>query len=132
MLAVEIHQRGPTSSDISFDLELIASDSAQVVRGPYLQQGTDDSVIIKWRTNVPTDSRVQYGTSLANLDSMTDDNNVDTEHEIQLTGLNPETTYYYSTGTTAETLAGGDTNHFFITSPLPGTVTPTRIWTLGD
>jgi len=30
------------------------------------------------------------------------------------------------------TIAGADTNHFFVTSPLPGSFKATRIWVLGD
>src|SRR5215216_4597697 len=65
VVAVEIHQSGGTSSDISFDLQLLASDSASVpvvTRGPYLQSGTPASVIVRWRTDTATDSRVRYGT----------------------------------------------------------------------
>src|SRR6185436_955290 len=29
-------------------------------------------------------------------------------------------------------LAGNDANHFFVTSPVAGTSSPTRIWVLGD
>src|SRR5688572_17699298 len=38
VIAVELHQSGGTSSDISFDLQVIGTDgSASVTRGPYLQ-----------------------------------------------------------------------------------------------
>ena len=36
-------------------------------RGPYLQQGTPTSVIVKWDTSSNTDSRVTYGTDVNNL-----------------------------------------------------------------
>ena len=55
-----------------------------------------------------------------------------TEHEITLTGLAPDTMYYYSIGTTTETLAGGDNDHYFVTSPSYGTAKSTRIWVIGD
>ena len=48
---------------------------------------------------------------------------------MRLTGLNPNTTYYYSVGNTATTLASG-AGYFFITAPL--VAKPTRIWVLGD
>ena len=41
------------------------------------------------------------------------------------------TTYFYSVGTTTETLAGGDAQHVFITAPAPGTSRPTHIWVTG-
>ena len=70
VLAVELHQSGGTSTDISFDLQLIGSDgSASLTRGPYLQRGTPSAVIVRWRTNVATDSRVRYGTTQGSLTS---------------------------------------------------------------
>ena len=38
-----------------------------VTRGPYLQQGTPTSVVVRWRTNTASNSRVRYGTDQANL-----------------------------------------------------------------
>ena len=40
----------------------------QVIRGPYLQQGTPTSVVVRWRTDVPTDSAVKFGQDAATLD----------------------------------------------------------------
>ena len=135
VLAVELHQANGTSTDISFDLQLIGSDTPAtplITRGPYLQTGTAASVIVRWRTDQPTDSRVRYGTSAASLTSNADNPALTTEHEVTVSGLSADTTYYYSIGTTAATLAGGDSNHFFATSPATGTTKPTRIWVLGD
>ena len=38
------------------------AEAQSVLRGPYLQSGTTDSGIVRWRTDVPTDSVVRYGT----------------------------------------------------------------------
>ncbi|NIR50731.1 metallophosphoesterase [candidate division KSB1 bacterium] len=103
-----------------------------VIRGPYLQLGTPTSVVVKWRTDQDADSRVRYGSSLSNLNESTVGSGSTTEHEVALTGLSPDTKYYYAIGTSSTTLAGGDEKHFFITSPNPGTKKPTRIWILGD
>src|SRR5215211_6216139 len=73
VLAVELHQSGGTSTDISFDLQLIGSDgSASVTRGPYLQIGTPNSIVVRWRTNIATDSRVSYGTTQGSLTTNVD------------------------------------------------------------
>ncbi|MHA2282672.1 MAG: DNRLRE domain-containing protein [Promethearchaeota archaeon] len=106
--------------------------SLQVTRGPYLQLGTPTSVIVRWRTNLLANSRVRYGTTLASLDSNADELQLTTEHEVEVGGLYPDTKYYYSIGTTDSTVAGGDSAHFFVTSPVPGASKPTRIWILGD
>ena len=133
VLAVELHQSGGTSTDISFDLLLIGSDgSASVTRGPYLQIGTPNSTVVRWRTNVATDSRVSIGTTQGTLTTNTDNATVTTEHEVVVSNLSPATKYFYSIGSTTQTLAGNDATHFFVTSPVAGTTTPTRIWVLGD
>jgi len=133
VLAVELHQSGGTSSDISFDLQLIGSDnSASVTRGPYLQIGTPNSTVVRWRTNTATNSRVSIGTTQGSLTSNFDNATSTTEHEIVVSGLSPATKYFYSVGSTTQALAGNDSNHFFVTSPTAGTSSPTRIWVLGD
>ena len=75
---------------------------------------------------------MRYGTDQANLPSTADNSTVTTEHEVQVTGLNPATRYYYSIGSATQTLAGGDSNHFFVTAPRVGTEQATHIWVLGD
>jgi hypothetical protein len=131
VLAVEIHQADATSTDISFDLRLEGLTTFVVTRGPYLQMGTPTSMMVRWRTNAATNSRVRYGTSPSDLNVIVDDATVTTEHQVALTGLTPSTTYYYSVGTSTETLAGDET-HTFLTPPPISSDIPTRIWILGD
>ena len=133
VIAVEIHQANVTSSDISFNFSLIASDgSATLTRQPYLQMGSPTAMTIRWRTNVPTDSRVEYGATQGALSDFEDAPAVTTEHEVRLTGLLADTKYFYSVGTTTEVLAGDDANTYFFTNPAPGTVRPYRFWVIGD
>jgi hypothetical protein len=49
-------------------LALVPLFAQQVVRGPYLQQGTPNSVVVRWRTDVPTDTAVKFGLDPAKLD----------------------------------------------------------------
>src|SRR6059036_1497650 len=100
--------------------------AATVTRGPYLQLGTPTSIVVRWRTDVATDSRVQYGAAPGSLTSSTNNATATTEHEMTVSSLSPDTQYYYSVGTTSTVLAGNDTNHFFITYPPAGTPAPTR------
>ncbi len=102
-----------------------------VTRGPYLQTGTPASVIVRWRTDLATDSRVRFGTSAANLNLTADNGTAATEHQVQLTGLTADTQYFYSIGSTTATLAAGADFSLF-TAPPVGTAQPTRIWVLGD
>lgn len=109
-----------------------ASALAQTVsRGPYLQQQDDDSIIIRWRTDSVTDSVVRYGLTDASLNLTETVAGSTTEHTVEISGLSPLTTYFYSIGHSGGALAGDDT-YFFHTSPTPGVPTPTRFWVIGD
>ena len=131
VLAVELHQSATNSSDVVFGTALnIGSPSA--VRGPYLQSGSWTNIVVRWRTDVATESVVLYGTDVANLTNSVLSETSTTEHEINLQGLNPDTKYFYSVGVTNGILSGGDTNTFFVTSPAPGSTKATRVWVLGD
>ena len=86
VVTVEIHQANLTSTDISFDLELRAGPPV-VTRGPYLQDGTTRGVVIRWRTDQPTNSRVRVGTSREDLSGIFDNAGVVTEHVVTVRGL---------------------------------------------
>jgi len=103
-----------------------------VTRGPYLQMGTPTSLVVRWRTNTASNSRVRYGTTPTNLAASANTTTVTTEHEVLVPGLTPNTRYYYSIGTSTQTLAGGNADYFFITPPPLGTAQPTHIWVIGD
>jgi len=115
-----------------FGVCLISGEGAfaQVLsRGPYLQSGTPTSVVVRWRTNFPSESEVRYGTNQNNLDDSVVVGSLTTEHVVTLTGLTPDARYYYSIGFDGIVLAGG-TDCFFLTAPTGAK--PTRIWVLGD
>jgi hypothetical protein len=112
--------------------KLVQSPLAALTRGPYLQVGTPTGLRVRWRTDVASDSRVAIGPSPASLATTFDDAALTTEHQVLLAGLDPDTRYYYSVGSTTQTLAGGDATTFFVTSPVAGTPKPTRVWVLGD
>lgn len=129
-IAAEIHQNSASSSDLSFNCKLAFSTGTTVTRGPYLQMLKPDGVTIRWRTSTATASRVDYGTTLFYGTSVTDPQ-ATTEHVINLTNLNPSTTYFYRIGTPS-TVLEGDINYYFSTSDPAGTVSPVRIWVTGD
>ncbi|MDQ3282586.1 MAG: metallophosphoesterase, partial [Acidobacteriota bacterium] len=134
-IAVEMHQAGGSSSDLSFALELLATDGViapKITRGPYLQVGTPNSVIVRWRTDTASNSRVRVGTALGALNMVFDDATQTTEHIVQVSGLEPSTRYYYSVGTSTATIVGDASSYSFLTSPPRGTDVSTRIWVLGD
>ena len=108
-----------------------ASSDVALLRGPYLQTATPNSIIIRWRTDVPTESIVLYGTDSDNLHLLSGDLEETTEHEVALNGLSAQTKYFYSIGSFFDTLAQGP-DYFFFTHPQPGRSKPTRIWAMGD
>jgi Purple acid Phosphatase, N-terminal domain len=112
-----------------------AVEAAVVTRGPYLQMGSHNRIVVRWRTDVATNSQVSYGLCQGKtgcLSWLSVSATLKTEHEITLTGLSPNTRYYYAVGTTTQILAGNDANHFFVTAPQVGVSKATRIWVLGD
>lgn len=129
-IAVEIHQGSDDSSDVSFDLRL--TGLGQVTRGPYLQMASSSAVTVRWRTAAATDSVVWTGPAPGSLPNSTTAPAITTEHEVRVTGLQPDTKDYYAIGSTGGLLAGAEANHFLHTAPMPGTDRATRIWVLGD
>ncbi|MEN8183449.1 MAG: metallophosphoesterase family protein, partial [Myxococcota bacterium] len=101
-------------------------------RPPYLQLGTQTSMVVRWRTDIPSESRLRYGPAPEQLDALIDIPGTRTEHEIEITGLTPDTVYYYAVGTPTQNLEGGDADHFFRTSPPTNTGQRFRIWVVGD
>lgn len=135
VIAVEIHQSGSTSSDLSFNLKLEGNTVAQNIvleRSPYLQTATDNSIIIKWKTNIVTDSKIRYGTTPGNLNQLATDPYFKTDHEVHLSGLNPATAYYYTIETNSSTLMAEAADMYFKTSPAASTIAPYRFWVIGD
>ncbi|MCC6766744.1 MAG: metallophosphoesterase family protein [Deltaproteobacteria bacterium] len=113
-------------------LAATVADAATIVRGPYLQQPTPAGMTLRWRTDVPTDSRVRYGAAPGSLGLTVDDAAVTTEHVVTVSALAPDTVYFYAIGSTSADLEGDDADHFFRTTPTPGAVRPLRIWVTGD
>jgi PKD repeat protein len=132
VLAIAVWNIGVTSSDLVLAPQLAVNRELELLRGPYLQMGGPEGVVVRWRTSVGVESRVDFGAAPGGLVESVTDSTPRTEHALSLEGLNPDTRYYYSIGTSTVVLAGDDADHFFVTSPLTGTSKPTRIWVIGD
>jgi hypothetical protein len=130
VLAIGVWNNTASSEDLVLVPQLILN--RQLRRAPYLQQGTSESVLVRWRTGQSVGSRVLYGPDPGSLTGVVSLATATTEHEVPLVGLTPSTRYYYAVGSPDEILAGGDLEHFFVTPPPTGTAVPTRIWVLGD
>ncbi len=94
----------------------------QGARGPYLQMPAADGMTIRWQTLEAVRGELRYGTSLEQLDQVVE-GPVATIHELRLTGLKPDSRYFYSVG---------DGVHHFRTAPEPASERPLRFWVQGD
>jgi acid phosphatase type 7 len=101
----------------------------RMVRGPYLQCLSPANIIVRWRTDWFSDSVVRYGTDSGLLGRALTNTSGRVEHEINITGLQDDTTYFYSIGSTSNTFAAGP-DFYFHTAPT--NVRPVRIWAIGD
>ncbi len=103
----------------------------KITRGPYLQLGTPTSIVVRWRTASTNSSVVYYGLKSTELNLKAKSPGILSEHVVRLANLEPATKYFYVIGTTNGPLPSAKTNSF-ITSPLPGSTQPIRVWVLGD
>ncbi len=108
------------------------TQAQSILRGPYLQSPGPNSIIVRWRTDSLTSSRVTYGTTQGATTFTADSATLTTEHRVLLKGLTPLTKYYYSVGTTSQQLRGNDPLLYFTTAPDSNSHTPIRVWTIGD
>jgi predicted phosphodiesterase len=93
-------------------------------KGPYLMYTTPDSIIVKWETESSGASVVEYGDTPSLGKKATGVDSI--IHEVKLTGLKPDTRYYYKAGN--GTLMSGVLDAK--TAPLPGV--PFRFAAYGD
>lgn len=115
----------------AFCLLFLLSDAQSLIRGPYLQMATGTSINIRWRTDVSTISRVRYGIVPSSLTGVLEDLSLKTEHELKITGLSPNTKYWYSIEGGAGILQG-DNDNYFKTLPPAGEKNLYRIGVFGD
>ncbi len=137
---------------------LSPSGPARISRGPYPQAARADGMHIVWRVRMETQPVVRYGLTPDALTLSTKPEDLKTrrpaaegpstpganplaaapaetrQHEAQLSGLKPDTRYYYAiydgeTRLTPEAEAG---TFYFQTLPSPGTARPLLLWVVGD
>lgn len=102
-----------------------------LVRGPYLQMGTQTGATIRWRTDLACIGQVTYGLSPGNLTSTVRETAATSEHELRLTGLTPGSQYFYSIGTPTQVLQQGSDN-YLLTAPPTDTKRKIRVTSFGD
>jgi len=129
--AIATDNTGLRATSAVVTVHVVTEIPPQLVRGPYLQAGSSTGGVVRWRTDFPAASIVRYGTTLGALTNFVFGTNDVREHIVSVGGLQPHTKYYYAVGGSNQVVAGG-ADYWFITSPVPGTPKPTRLWVLGD
>ncbi len=76
-----------------------SKDLPVITRGPYLQLGTTNSMVLRWRTDHPTPTLANFGSSPSQLKKQAKASGTLTEHVVLFTNLLPDTKYFYSIGT---------------------------------
>ena len=99
------------------------------LRAPYLQMLNSESVIIRWQTAKPSIGVVRISKNLHQVDSVYSEDKADDEHQIRITGLEPDTLYYYSVGTKRYAIYEGESYRFRTSN---ADKTTTRFWVTGD
>ncbi len=131
VLAVEVHQERPESSDLRFAAELIAHRSEHplgLLRGPYLQQTHASGAVLRFETNRPAVTWVAWGPAPDDLSTRVEEKEAVADHEVRL-AFKDTGPLYYAVGVGNRVLAGGDEAHRIL---RPQSGEPVRAWITGD
>lgn len=98
-----------------------AAGAAELIRAPYLQNATADSITLRWMTDIPAESHVSYSPELGGASLSLHSTTPTIHHEVEITGLIPATKYSYVVADENGLLAPADDARYFRTNPVPGT-----------
>lgn len=114
-------------------IPLTATAAPRLIRQPYLQLATPESMVVRWRTDQMCRGWIRYGLSPETATNLASHAGLLTEHVVRLARLQPATRYFYAVGReTNRWFTAPDRLDSFVTPPRPGPPRPTRIWVLGD
>lgn len=99
--STDAHGNGPTlSRPISFTTLATPDTTAPIIIGaPLIQNITHQSVVIRWETSEPATTRLVIGTSANAMTQVETRNGLTTFHNLPVTGLQPDTIYYFQVQT---------------------------------
>jgi MYXO-CTERM domain-containing protein len=121
---------GPVGVWLSLSLFAATAAGQSLDRLPYIQGTTTSSAIVVWTLDGAAAASVRYGTAPDALDQESSSASA-TQHEVLISGLSPDTRYYYSVVSGGRVLAG-DEQHYFTTAPPVGSTDKFRMWVVGD
>ncbi len=100
-------------------------------RGPYLQQPSPTAMTLRWQTTEAEIGMVRYGLQPDQLQWQVQEAQSGEEHEVRLSGLQPNTRYFYAIESRGKPLYAGP-DFWFFTPPGDGKPEATRFVVLGD
>ena len=132
-------------------------DEGPIVRGPYLQLATPNMIYVVWRTHEVTTPVIRFGSNPLNLDRQVKNADIIVrygttnkvapgsrllrlhsapegtwQYEARITGLRPDTRYFYAVYDGEKRLTEPDAAYHFRTHPIKGAKRPMRFWVVGD
>ena len=113
IIAVEVHQKSSSSSDLSFDLKLEFDVLDYYKKAPYvLYTGNNDEMLVIWQLNSTQTCEFSYGTDTTYSSNAytTNEYGNDHQHKIVLTGLTPGQKYYYKVNAANTSVKKGSFN----------------------
>ena len=97
VLAIQAHN----SSLGSFSFAVIPELLANFQRGPFVQNASSNQIQVIWKTPMPSDTKVEFGTN-AVLGHVLFDTNAVITHAPALTNLLPDTIYSYRVSSSSD------------------------------
>ena len=123
VLAIEVHTAVTNESGPAFTnhMMLVPELLANFQRGPFLQNATTNSIQVIWRTPIPADTVVDFGTNQT-LGAEVSEATLTTNHVATLTNLLPGTRYFYQVRSTADAVSAESPTNSFSTLKTSGDV----------
>ena len=84
------------------------SSAVQITNGPGVDNITPTSAEVFWNTNAPSAAIVRYGTDEDKLTQTARATAGQTDHKVQLSNLQPGTTYFFQVETVQATSSAGN------------------------
>lgn len=107
------------------------SFAQSITRGPYLQKRTQTGIQVRFRTDVQASVSVKIGNTYGVYSQEFFGSGLNTDHLIEISGLQSYTKYFYAIFNGNQLLEGGPLN-FFFTTQISGSEQKIKLWVAGD